>query len=64
MARVMALLEMALFLWLVSNISSSLGREGEGFPPPPMLVKAAAWLLKQTAAWANTSACTGREGEN
>ena len=47
MARVMALLEMALFLWLVSDTSSSLGREGEGFPLPPMLVKAAAWLLKR-----------------
>ena len=61
MARVMALLEMALFLWLVSDTSSSLGREGEGFPPPPMLIKAAAWFLKQAAAWENTSACEGRE---
>ena len=30
MVRVMALLEMALFLWLVSDASSSLGREGGG----------------------------------
>ena len=48
MARVMALLEMALFLWLVSDTSSSL--------------EAAAWFLKRAAVWANTSACAGREG--
>jgi hypothetical protein len=53
MARVIALLEIALFLWLVSDISSSLGRLGEGLPlallplPPP---KAAAWLRNLAAA--------------
>ena len=53
MAHVMTLLEMALFLWLVSDTSSSLGREGGGggFPPLPMLVKADAWFLKRAVAW-------------
>ena len=71
MALLMALLEMALFLWLASASSSSdtclTGPPMLGLgPPPPPTRAAAAWLRKR----ANNSACVGvcvctyvREGE-
>ena len=53
MARVMALLEMALFRWLASEASSSVGM-GDLLEP---MFMAEAWVWNRAAAFAKSSAC-------